>query len=108
MAYDATFTPKGPTILVTTSVQQALPTQDADRATSYRVRCLVAGYLTWATPEISTTPPTITAAAPTAAVPAVNTIGMLAGGVETFTLPQNAYFKSSVANGFEVTPGEGQ
>jgi hypothetical protein len=42
------------------------------------------------------------------ATPAVNTIGMTTGGVETFTLPQNAYFKSSVANGFEVTPGEGQ
>lgn len=107
MAYDATFTPKGPTILVTTAVQQALPTMDSDRATSYRVRCLVAGYLAWASSE-TTVAPTITAAAPTAAAPAANTIGMSVGGVETFTLPQNAYFKSSVANGFEVTPGEGQ
>lgn len=106
--YDATFTPKGPTILVTTAVQQALPTMDSERATSYRVRCLATGYLAWASPEQSTTPPTITAAAPTAAVPAVNTIGMTTGGVETFTLPMNAFFKSSVANGFEVTPGEGQ
>jgi hypothetical protein len=104
--YDSTFTPKGPTILVTTAVQQALPTVDNDRATSYRVRCLATGYLAWASAEVSA-PPTITAAAPTGAVPAVNTIGMTTGGVETFTLPQNAYFKSSVANGFEVTPGEG-
>jgi hypothetical protein len=104
--YDSTFTPKGPTVLVTTSVVQALSTSDSDRATSYRVRCLATGYLTWTSSEVSATP-TLTAAAPTAATPAVNTLGMTTGGVETFTLPQNAFFKSSVANGFEVTPGEG-
>jgi hypothetical protein len=68
--YDSTFTPKGPTILVTTAVQQALPTVDNDRATSYRVRCLAAGYLAWASPEVNTQPPSITAAAPAAGTPA--------------------------------------
>jgi hypothetical protein len=38
---------------------------DSDRATSYRVRCLATGYLTWTSSEVSATP-TLTAAAPTA------------------------------------------
>lgn len=108
MAYDSTFTPKGPTVLVTTSAVQVLPTQDGERCTAYRVRCLVSGYLAWAVSEIAVgATPAITAAAPSAGTPSPNTVGMLANAVETFTLPQSAWFKSSVVNGFEVTPGEG-
>lgn len=106
---EATFTPKGPTVLVTTSVVQVLTTQDGDRATSYLIRCLATGYLAWAPAEfaLDSTAAVITAAAPSAGNPAANTIGMTAGGIQTLTLPQRAFFKSSVANGFEVTPGEG-
>lgn len=106
--YDSTFTPKGQTVLIGTSVLQAPPTNPSEQATSYRVRCVVSGYLTWAPSETtSAAAPTLTAAAPTAGNPVTNTLGMLAGGVETFSLPTNCWFKSSVAGGFEVTPGEG-
>lgn len=105
--YDSTFTPSGPTVLVGVSVVQVnAATQNAVEPTSYRVRCLATGYLAWY-PSQTVGAPTFTAAAPTAGNPASNTIGMNAGGVETFSFPQGGYFLSSVAAGFEVTPGEG-
>lgn len=79
-------------------------------ATSYRVRCLVSGYLQFAVSSIAaglTTAPTMSAGAPADAVPVTNTIGMTAGQTEVFDLPMNCWFLSSVAAGFEVTPGEG-
>lgn len=108
MSYDSTFTPKGPTVLIGTTVLQAPPSNPAEQCTSYRVRCLVSGYLMWA-PSNTASPaaPTLTVAAPVAGTPSNNTIGQNAGEVETFCLPINAWFKSSNAAGFEVTPGEG-
>lgn len=106
--YDSTFTPKGQTVLIGTAVLQAPPTNPSEQCTSYRVRCLVTGYLTWANSETSSAAaPTLTAAAPTAGNPVTNTLGMTANGVETLSLPSNCWFKSSNAAGFEVTPGEG-
>ena len=109
--YDSTFTPKGPTVLVSTSVVQVLPTNPNEQAISYRVRCLVTGYLAWGQSEgdalLGPGAPTLTATAPTLVTPSVNTIGMAVGGVETLTLPNAAWCVSSVASGFEVTPGEG-
>lgn len=107
---DSTFTPAGPTVLVgTVLVQVDPPGNNTVQRTSYRVRCLATGYLSW-TPMIAAnaTSTAITAStAPANLVPSANTIGMAGGTVETFTLPQNAWFISSVAAGFEVTPGEG-
>lgn len=106
--YDSTFTPKGPTVLVGTSVVQATGTNPNEQCTSCLVRCLVTGYLSWMTSELgTTTAPAITVAAPTAGVPSANTIGMTAGAVQTLGLPVNAWFKASAAAAFEITPGEG-
>jgi len=108
MSQDSAFSVWGSTVLVgTTAVQVA--TSNNQGPTSYRVRCLVAGYFSWAPVIAGTnTVPTILApAAPTAGVPSVNTIGMSLGGVEVFMLPPNAFFVSNNAAGFEVTPGEG-
>ncbi len=110
MAYDSTFTPQvgGQTILVGTAVVQ-FPAFGPNQvqATSYRVRCLATGYLAFAVDVAGNATPPMTAAAPTAGAGVVNTIGMTLGGVETFQFPQNAWFLSSVAGGFEITSGEG-
>lgn len=103
--YDSTFTPKGPTYLVGTATVQC-SSAVGEQCTSYRIRCLASGYLAWAASQ-TTTAPVLTATAPANGVPSTNTIGMTIGGVETLSLPQNAWFESSVAAGFEVTPGEG-
>lgn len=107
MAYDATFTPKGSTVLLGVTVLQIQPTNVDEQATSMLVRCLVTGYFAWLPGKLGDTAPSITVTAPTAGVPSANTIGMSIGQVQTFQLPQNAWFKSSVAAGFEFTPGEG-
>lgn len=99
MSLTSTFTPQGPTVLVgVTAVQipnNITPSQFG--STTYRVRCLVTAYLTWG--QASTV----------AAVggPGTNTLGMTAGGVETFILPGQNYFIANVAAAFEMTPGEG-
>ena len=109
--YDGTFTPKGSTVLVSTTPVQVLPTNPQEACNSYRIRCLVSGYLEWGQSEgdalTGAAAPSITAVAPALGVPQANTIGMTVGGVETLTLPFAAWFVSSVASGFEVTPGEG-
>lgn len=97
---DATFAPWGPNYLVGTTPVQALTTNNVN-PTSYRIRCLVTGYITWAPNSGVPTP-----AAPTAGVPAQG-LGMTAGQTETFQLPGNAWFLSNNAAGFEVIPGQG-
>jgi hypothetical protein len=109
MAYDSTFTPKGPTVLVGIApAVQVATANPSEWPTSYRVRCLATAYLSWYTfQDVGAPPPTITVTAPAANVPSPQTIGMSLGGVETFTFPPNAYFQASVAAAFEITPGEG-
>lgn len=109
MAYDSTFTPSGATVLVGVAAVQCPPiAPNQVQSTSYRIRCLVTGYLAWS-PQVSSgvAPTGMAATAPTAGVPSATTIGMSAGQVETFGLPQYAWFLSNNAAGFEVTPGEG-
>lgn len=104
---DQAFTPGGPTIVVSTAPVQALGTSDPTQRTSYRIRCLVTGYITWSPVLASAQPPTsLTATAPSG-TPSENTIGMGAGQTEVFCLPRNAWFAASAATAFEVTPGEG-
>lgn len=107
---DSTFTPAGPTVLVgTTLVQVDPPSSNPTQRTSFRVRCLVAGYFTYTPALASNVAPTspTTSTAPSAGSPQANTIGMAAGNTETFTLPQNCWMVASAAAAFEVTPGEG-
>lgn len=100
MSIDTTFRPTGPTVLV-----GVVATQVGDDLSSgcstFRVRCVTAGYLSWGTSAVTAK------GAPAAGAPVANTIGMAAGGVGYFELPYNVYFISSVADGFEVTPGQG-
>jgi hypothetical protein len=98
---DATFAPYGSVYLIGTTPVQVLTTNNVN-PTSYRIRCLVTGYISWG-PNSGVPTPT----APTAGVPSPTTLGMSAGGIETFTLPPNGYFQSSNAAGFEVIAGEG-
>lgn len=98
---DSTFAVWGPVNLIGTTPVQVLTT-NGQSPTSYRVRCLVTGYLSW-----SPNSGVITPVAPTAGVPSANTVGMTAGTVETFALTPNAFFQSSNAAGFEISPGEG-
>ena len=108
MANDSTLTPKGPTVLVGTTVVQVNAANPNEYSVSYRVRCLVTAYLAWSTNnDVTPGAPVITATAPSAGTSQPNTLGMTAGAVETFTLPPNAWFVSSVAAAFEVSPGEG-
>lgn len=106
MAFDGAFSPLGDTFSVSTTIVQATTRNNA-MAPNYRIRCLASGYISWATQQVSAQPPAFTAAAPSPGTPKQNTFGMTTGQVEVFNLPGNAYFLSSVSEGFEVTPGEG-
>jgi hypothetical protein len=98
MASAFAFAPSGPTLLVAAT---AVGIQ-ASSTNSYRVRNLSASA------QYFTHGPTnaVTSLAPSAGIPAANTIGMIAGSVEVFTglLP---WMIASSATGFEVTPGDG-
>lgn len=96
-----TFTPRGPVYLVGTTAIQCPVTIGEATPSSFRIRCAASGYLVWG-PSTQ-----ITATAPIDNVPSPNTMGMTIGGVETLTLPFNSFFKSSVAGGFEIIPGDG-
>jgi len=104
---DGAFFPQGPTVTVTTAIVQ-VPATTGDNPSGYRVRCLSGGYLAWApAPAVNTANTTLAVTAPVAGTPSPFTIGMATGSVEKLILGPNMYFISSVANGFEVTPGEG-
>jgi predicted branched-subunit amino acid permease len=102
VSIDTTFHPITPTILVgVTAVQAAVDTQQDN--TTFRVRCLVAAYLTWGNKS------TITAlGAPAAGVPSANTLGMsVVGSAMYIEVPANSFFISSIAASFEITGGKG-
>lgn len=105
MASTSAFTPQGSTVLVGTSAVQVPASGSANTiAVSYRVRNLQATqqYLTWGSTNAVTA-----GAAPTAGNPTANTVGLLAGSVETFTFPSGSWFISATVGAFEITPGEG-
>ena len=102
------FQPFGPTYLITGGPVQVL-TVNNQQATSYRIRNITVtnAYIAWSPALPSGNIPSITSISPTAGIPVLNTVGMVATSVEVFCLPQNAWFRSSAAGTFEVTPGEG-
>jgi len=101
MSIDTTFHPITQTVLVGAAAVQVATDTQLD-ANTFRVRCLVAAYLTWGNKS------TITAAgAPAAGVPVMNTIGMAAGGVMYVEVPANSFFIASAAAAFEITGGKG-
>lgn len=111
------FRPVGPTYFVDeTAAVQALCVPVTTNHQSYRIRNLTAGtgYIAYCTPNISGggTPSMTKPVAPSGGSPsgsnAQNTIGMLQGSVEVFTLPTGAWFIASAGATFEVQPGEGE
>jgi len=101
MSIDTTFHPITQTVLVGTTAVQVAPDTQLD-ATTFRVRCLAAAYLTWG-------PTGVTAkGAPAAGVPVFNTLGMsVVGSVMYIEVPSNSFFISNVAASFEITGGKG-
>ena len=110
MAYNSSFSPFGPTVLVGTSSVQVKSTNN-DNPTSYRIRNLSTStqYFKWAAPLPSDAAVTVPAIVlPADGIPSVNTMGMLPSSVETFSgLPANAWFLANAVGAFEITPGEG-
>lgn len=105
-----TFSPTGATVTVDTTARLvASRNGGAIVPTSYRIVNLgtAYAYISWAPPKSDGTAPTITVTAPVAGTPSDYTLGIPAGGVETFSLAGGAYFKASAGASFEVTPGEG-
>lgn len=102
MGIDTTFMPLGPTTLVGVTPLLLVPKGTGAAGTSVRVRCLVTGYFSWGNTSSVAAPVT-----PVAGTPSINTIGMTAGGIETFELSAMSWFVSSNAAGFEMTPGQG-
>lgn len=104
MATGNAFVPQGSTYLVVAAAVQVLSAATGGVAQSFRVRNLssTVAYFTW-----GATSGVTSVGAPSAGVPSANTIGMLGGSVETFSLPATAWFIANNATGFEFTPGEG-
>lgn len=101
MTIDSTFKPLGATVVVTNAAVQPLQTSAADGVTTFRVRCLAAGYLTWGGSNVTAK------GAPSAGAPSPSTMGFPVGTISYIEVPAASYFISSVANGFELTPGSG-
>ena len=102
MSVDTTFKPIGATTLVGATALQLVDTEASAGDCTFRVRCLVTGYLTWGPSGVTSK------GAPVAGTPSVNTIGMTAGGNAAYIeVPAASFFVSSNAAGFEVTPGSG-
>lgn len=107
MSNNSAFSPFGPTYVVGQSPVQ-IKCSGNMRATSYRMRNLNTGaqYFSWAADNGVT--PTMTVIAPVQGTPQSQTLGMLGTSVEVFSnLPPDAWFCSTGAALFEVTPGEG-
>lgn len=112
MSKDSPFSPElgGNTVLVGVTPVQVMSgasSQNQVQNTSYRIRCLVAGYLAWNPQVTGNALPVFSATAPAAGVPSVNTIGMSVGQTEVLDLGNNVWFLSSVAAAFEISAGEG-
>ncbi len=101
MSIDTTFKPSGPTTLVGVTAVAPMTRDAAAGVTTFRVRCLVTGYLTWG-------PTNAVASITPAAAPAPNTIGMTSGGNAAYIeVPAASFFIASAAAAFELTPGSG-
>lgn len=103
MSVDTVFKPIGPLTLVgIAAIKVCL--NDGSGMSTYRVRN-TAGTVQYFTWGVSST--VVFAGIPTAGAPSPNTIGMLAGSIETFEIPAGVYFIGNVGSAFEFTAGQG-
>lgn len=103
MSIDTTFKPIGSTFTLAPAAGaaiQIMPTGMGMSTTTVRVRCGVAGYLTWG-PQAS-----LAAAAAPAATGSPNTLGFPTG-VFYIEVSGVMYFRNDAAGGFELTAGQG-
>jgi hypothetical protein len=100
MSVDTTFKPLTGIVQVGASAVQVVPTQSFG-VTTFRVRCLTAGYLTWGPKS------TVTAGGAPAPGPVANTLGLATNAVAYIDVPATSWFISSVAAGFEICGGQG-
>lgn len=109
MSNNSAFSPFGPTYVVGQSPVQVNATQNMN-TTSYRIRNLqtTQQYISWQSAPPNGGIPVMTVVAPVQGTPQPQTLGLLGTSVEVFSnLPPNAFFCSTGAANFEVTPGEG-
>jgi hypothetical protein len=102
MSIDTVFKPAAPLTLVGVTAVQPCPGQNGTGIYTFHVRCLATAYLTWGRNAA-----VVAAGAPAAGVPSPNTVGMTIGGVETFEIPGDSFFISTVAASFELIGGSG-
>lgn len=99
---DLPFAPGGPSYLVTNAAVQ-IPSLAGQQVRIVNLSAVgTPQYIAWGTAN------TVTATAPTAGTPQINTLGLLGGTERVFTIPgSNWWFIASAATGFLVTLGEG-
>jgi len=102
------FTPMGPTYAIDDSAASQCPTTNKERPTAYRIANTTSSfaYIAWGpTSTLVTTAPAV--GTPQGGVNSRGILGMIAGSVEVFCLPPEAYFQASTSATFQITPGEG-
>ena len=105
MAIDTTFKPLIGTYLLSsgTPLQPVPKDGSSGGVNSFRVKNTTATrqYINWglAAPAVPV--------APAAGVPAINCIGLEAGGVAYIDVPPSSFFNCSATATFEITPGSG-
>ena len=108
MSIDTCFKPTAATISIGTTPVAVSQVSGPGAVTTYRVRCLVAAYLSWGPTSAQATANAVAQAGLIAGTgQAANTVGMFASSVETFELPAGSFLVASAALAFEVTPGQG-
>lgn len=105
MSVDTTFKPISPTVpFGTTGGAVALVDKGAYLGvTTFRIRCVTAGYIAWGSTASLAAP----SATPAVGVQLVNTLGFATGQTGYFEIPAASFFRGDGTGVFEVTPGSG-
>lgn len=104
MSIDTTFKPITPTVAYGTT-GGAAPVADKGAylgVTTFRIRCITAGYIAWG-PSSSLAAPT----APAVGTPEQNVLGFASGQTGYFEVPAASYFRGDGVGTFEITGGTG-
>lgn len=108
MGQESAFFPTTAAYLIDSAAWYQVPTVNSVSNTAYRIRNVsgAAPYIAYY-PGLVAAPTVAAPVAPVVGTPSPNTIGMQVGGVETFMLPPNAWFRAAAATTFEIEGGEG-
>lgn len=102
MSVDTTFKPIGKTVVVGPTGGAVQPNDSSASAgiITFRIRCTVAGYLTWGGQAVAA------AVAPALGTPQSSTLGF-AIGVAYIDAPAASFFRGDGTSAFEITGGTG-